>query len=395
MVSIVRCNGNVEDAVVKAVKLLGGMDRVVKPGEKVLLKPNLGHPKHYTTGATTNPEVTKALVKLCYEAGAKKVYVAESPSWGYDVKEVFQITEIESVREAGGELVSLDETPFQEVEIPGARYLRKVRVARLPFECDKVINIPVMKTHMQTTVSLSLKNLKGLLPGKEKVKLHMVRTDDPSMPGLDIAIAEYNTVVPCHFNVMDGTVGMEGPGPADGEPVNMGLILAGFNRVAVDAVTSAVMGFNPQEINHIRFASELGVGPLHLEELEVRGLRVEEVLRRFKPAPTVPEVGPNIKILKGKACSGCLGTLSTAVYRMAKASEISKVPELYILVGLDVKPPEGAERVLTIGNCAFKKGYPHVEGCPPTGWEIVKGIRQFIAEKKPSTYKSRVVDQDS
>ena len=79
-VSIVKCDGDIKRAVVEAVKLVGGIEKVVKPGEKVLLKPNLGHPKHYLTGATTNPEIVEALIKLCYEAGASKVYIAESPS---------------------------------------------------------------------------------------------------------------------------------------------------------------------------------------------------------------------------------------------------------------------------------------------------------------------------
>ena len=134
-----------------------------------------------------------------------------------------------------------------------------------------VISAAKLKTHINTTVTLGMKNMFGLLPDKFKGKYHM--------KGISKVVVDINTVLRPVFTVIDGFVGMEGRGPTDGTPVQMNLIIAGRDPVATDATAARVMGFNPYEITHIRKAYEKGLGN---SEAQIIGEKLETVKRKFK-----------------------------------------------------------------------------------------------------------------
>jgi uncharacterized protein (DUF362 family) len=148
--------------------------------------------------------------------------------------------------------------------------LKSITVPRLVIE-SAVISAAKLKTHVDTGVTLGMKNMFGLLPDKFKGKYHL--------KGISKVVVDINTVLRPALTVIDGFVGMEGQGPIDGTPVQMNLIIAGTDPVATDATACRVMGINPHEITHIRKAFEKGLGK---SEAQVVGEKLETVTRPFK-----------------------------------------------------------------------------------------------------------------
>jgi uncharacterized protein (DUF362 family) len=157
-----------------------------------------------------------------------------------------------------------------KLDVSNGETLKSITVSRLVTE-SAVISAAKLKTHINTTVTLGMKNMFGLLPDKFKGKYHM--------KGISKVVVDINTVLKPALTVIDGFVGMEGQGPIDGTPVQMNLIIAGRDVVATDATAARVMGFNPYEIKHIRRAFEKGLGS---SEAQIVGEKLETVTRAFK-----------------------------------------------------------------------------------------------------------------
>ncbi|MDI6874028.1 MAG: DUF362 domain-containing protein [Actinomycetota bacterium] len=264
----------------RAIELLGGMGRFVSPGDKVLVKPNICAAKSSDTGAVTDPELVAEVCRMAAAEGAE-VTVGESPIHPFRSSRVFPRAGYGDFRERYGfPLIDLDTAEKVEIRIPGGVAVKEEVVARPVLECDALINVPVMKTHLQTVVSLGLKNLKGVVPTRDKLIIHL--------HGLDQGIVDLNTVIRSRLVVVDGLVGMEGAlGPTNGRPVRLGTIVAGDNVVEVDATCARIMGADPREITHIRLAAERGLG--RLEGFEVLGDGIEAVRRKLE-LPTRPDL---------------------------------------------------------------------------------------------------------
>jgi len=158
-----------------------------------------------------------------------------------------------------------------KIPIPDGEKLRTVTVPRIVAE-SAVISAAKLKTHTATGVTLGMKNMFGLLPDKFKGKYHF--------RGIDKVIVDINTVLSPTLTVIDGFVGMEGRGPASGDPVQMDLIIAGKDPVATDSTACRVMGIDPHDISHISMAYKKRLG--EIEDIEVVGERLEDVTRIFK-----------------------------------------------------------------------------------------------------------------
>jgi uncharacterized protein (DUF362 family) len=154
--------------------------------------------------------------------------------------------------------------------VPNGETLKSVTVPRLVTE-SAIISAAKLKTHANTSVTLGMKNMFGLLPDKLKGKYHM--------KGISKVIVDINTVLHPTITIIDGFVGMEGNGPIDGTPVQMNLIIAGTDPVATDATAARIMGFNPYEITHIRKAHEKGLGK---SQAQIKGEKIEIVKKQFK-----------------------------------------------------------------------------------------------------------------
>lgn len=255
-----------------ALDLLGGIERFVKPGERVVVKPNICAGKESSTGAVTDPELVAELCCLVAGAGGE-ARVVESPIYPFKSSRVFQRAgygDFES--KYGYPLIDVDRSEAVEIRIPKGKAVQREMVAREVLEADRLINVPVLKTHLQTLISCGLKNIKGVVPGRHKHIIHIA--------GLDEGIVDINTVIRSDLVLVDGIIAMEGPGgPTNGTPLHLGLIIAGDNVVEVDAACARIMGLDPSRITHVRRAAERGLGIL--EGFEVLGEKLEEVRRDF------------------------------------------------------------------------------------------------------------------
>ena len=271
-VSIVRIEEGIDAAVRSAVDLVGGLSSRISQGDRVLIKPNFIREEPSHVGTTTNIEVIKAAVALVREAGGIPT-VAEASGNQYDTEYIYRTL---GLREALGDVtvMDLDQDEIVTVKNERALALREVGIARTVLEADLIIGLPLLKTHMTTSTTIGMKNMMGVLPQREKWKMHM--------SGLHQALVDLNRIARPGFIIVDGVVGMEGFGPTIGSPVEMNLILAGEDVVAVDTIGSYIMGFQPQEVKHLELAGEQGLGIHDLNEIKIFGEELESVVRPFK-----------------------------------------------------------------------------------------------------------------
>jgi len=239
--------------------------------DKVLIKVNFITDKTWDTGATTDPIVVEAIIKKL-EGLPVKVYVVESDATITNADKAFEATGMKDMCSRNGvEWLNLRHVKDKvELAVPNGEALKSITVPRLVTE-SAVISAAKLKTHVDTGVTLGMKNMFGLLPDKFKGKYHL--------KGISKVVVDINTVLRPALTVIDGFVGMEGQGPIDGTPVQMNLIIAGTDVVATDATACRVMGINPYEIKHIRKAFEKGLGK---SEAQIVGEKLDAITRAFK-----------------------------------------------------------------------------------------------------------------
>ncbi len=378
-------------------QVLAEMDLSPAKARKVLLKPNAGRMAGPGTGVTTEPQVVAAVIDAFREAGAE-VAIGESPIKGVKALEAFESTGIADVaRERNCPLIDMDEHPCVKANIPEGMAINSLKLCREVKEHDFIVSIPVMKTHMHTGVSLSIKNMKGCLWRHSKVKLHML----PPVKGLEsersvnIAISDMAGVLRPHLSVIDGTVGMQGLGPSAGTPKPMGIVLAGADAFATDAVACRLMGIDPESISHLKHGASRGYGVIDINNISIRPDNWHEWISAFEPPPANLSIQfPNINILDEQSCSACQSTvlLFLKQYSNRIFDYFPSETSLNIAIG------KGHEKVplntICIGNCTIKhkKQGAFVKGCPPVGSEIMEVIikrSSHAKTQKTDTAKSR------
>jgi uncharacterized protein (DUF362 family)/Pyruvate/2-oxoacid:ferredoxin oxidoreductase delta subunit len=253
------------------------MGRFVGRGQRVLVKPNLLASRPPEAAVTTHPSVVQAVIEEVQRAGAEAV-IGDSPggrNTGPSFLRLLRRTGMMGVVEATGcGWVSFDDA-VAEVQAPEARSFRRFSVAKAVLDADRVIVLPKLKTHQLTYYTGAVKILYGYIPGLLKVEYHLhTGTDAETFSDL---LLDLHGALPPALAVMDAVVGMEGRGPSNGNPREIGLILASGSCTALDLVACSVIGFDPVKIPTVRKAGERGVGPKDLGEVEVFGERIEEV----------------------------------------------------------------------------------------------------------------------
>lgn len=242
----------VAEAMDRALASLGGMDTFVRPGERVLIKPNMLAAKAPERAVTTHPEVLRAVIRLVRKAGGIPL-VGDSPGIG-GFRAVAEKSGMAAVvREAGAELVPFDEA----VAVPGSGLFRRMDVARPYLEADRLINLPKLKTHEMMTMTCAVKNLFGAVVGTAKAGWHLKAGADREL--FARLLLEIYLLRPPDLTIVDAVVAMEGDGPGSGDPRPMGLILAGANAVAVDVVAAELAGIPKQLLWVERAAERLGI----------------------------------------------------------------------------------------------------------------------------------------
>jgi uncharacterized protein (DUF362 family)/NAD-dependent dihydropyrimidine dehydrogenase PreA subunit len=259
--------------VAKLFEPFGGIGAFIKPGEKVVIKPNLIVPKPSSTGVTTDLRIVEAVVKLVQAQGAEAI-VAEGVPFTFNVETTFRQLGYEMlIKKYGIKLINMDTYKPTIIQIKDGLVLKDLKVSGILLEADKIINLPIMKTHTQTNITLGMKNLKGFICGAEKLKLHN--------RGISEGIVDVNTFIKPAFTIIDAIVCLEGNGPTNGQPKRMDLLLASNDILALEIIGCRVMSFDPYSVKHIQLAKHKNIGQYDESKITVIGNQVDEVKSKF------------------------------------------------------------------------------------------------------------------
>ena len=320
VVSIVKINEKwsdvkgIEYAVTEAIDLIGGLDRVTKGKERILLKPNL---VSTASSDTTNPQVIETLAGLMKKAG-KNVCIAEASAaslrniditvQGYVCRtknyktlqaiqdDVFDRLGYHDIsKRLDIPLVNLHVGKMARMAVPDNFVFKEIYMHEDQYNADMICSVPMMKTHGLAGVTLALKNVgiggyPGLVYGTVRSEVHKKATTvDPT--GTSTAIVDMVKATKIGLNIIDATTAMQGQGPSvsqGGELVKMNIIIASVNPLAADMVAANVMGFASQEIDTFKWALKAGMKPAQLDDIQIVGEKPAAVRRQFKKPMVVP-----------------------------------------------------------------------------------------------------------
>jgi len=268
-VSVWKCDSydyhQLKGAICSLLAPLGGMAAFVKPGQRVLLKPNMLSAKRPEQAVTTDPILVQVVSEMVRDCGCT-VLIGDSPGIGgfQSVAEKSGISKAAAA--SGAELVPFAET----VELPGDDVFKRLSIAKVYWEADAVINLPKLKTHEMMTMTCAVKNIFGSVVGAEKAGWHLKAGESRSRFArllLDIYMLKKPVL-----NIVDGIVAMEGNGPGNGDPIHRGVLLAGVNPVAVDLVAAGLAGIPADLLPLQQEAKIMGLAGTNYAELELFGM---------------------------------------------------------------------------------------------------------------------------
>jgi uncharacterized protein (DUF362 family) len=251
-----------ETIVHRALAALGGMERFVPKDARVLIKPNICVAYHtYEYAATTNPWVVGALVKLCFEAGARSVQVLDYP-FGGTPQEAYVTSGIEEqVLAAGGEMVFMSGFKFVSTKIPQGVDLKKTQAFSDAIDADVLIDVPIAKHHSLARLTLGMKNLMGLI--KNRSSIHS---------NLGQRIADLTSLFHPTLTVIDAVRVLMANGPTGGDlndVKQMDTVIVSPDIVAADSFAATLFGLRPEELDYIRAASSMGLGRSDLHSMKI------------------------------------------------------------------------------------------------------------------------------
>jgi uncharacterized protein (DUF362 family) len=377
----------------KALELcdgFAGLDR----NDRILIKPNLvswdfdlPFPPY---GVVVTSAVMAALVSILYEEGFRRLTIGEGPLMIPKTRgrAMFTVLGYDILREKYGvQLADFNEEKFEPVDFGGL----KLSVARRVLEADKIINLPVLKTHNQCQVSLGIKNLKGCLDRKSKTVCHGKELD------LDHTFPHITEKLPVALTVTDGVFALaRGPGHT-GEAVRKNLLLASRNVLACDIAGAELMSFSAGKIKHLAYYAALTNGAAGLEEIEIRGEPLEK--HRFPLEHdwewTSGNTGPLAFQKKGitglavrkydsSLCTGCSMMYNPMLILLMSAFQGAPFPNVEVITGKRQKASPGFDYSVLYGQCAcsLNRDNPAVRqaipigGCPPDLEEFMAALRE-------------------
>ena len=260
---LVAIKGGEPDAMFdRAIESLGGMKSFIKKGQKVVVKPNIGWDVTPERAGNTNPVLVMRIVQHCYEAGAKEVYVFDNTC--DDWKRCYSNSGIErAVKDAGGKMVSGDsERYYQQVDVKNGKKLTSAKVHELILDSDVFINVPVLKHHSSTDLTISMKNLMGNVWDRgywHRNNLHQ-------------CIADFSSFRKPDLNIVDAYFVMKKNGPrgvSKADVVLMKSQIISTDIVAADSAAAKLFGTVPEDISYIKLAAEMKLGQMDLSKLNI------------------------------------------------------------------------------------------------------------------------------
>jgi uncharacterized protein (DUF362 family) len=382
-VSIVKTEGDLYEAFARAIDTIGV--KLIVPGDYVLIKPNLVMPATPDSGEITNPKVIDVVARYCLDHGAARVIIGEGPSCYIQescLRDCFTRTGVSELAERLGiEWVLFDEHGYRTFEGVSRNVPKKFRITEFAFTCDKFINLPVLKTHYLTTVTLAMKNLKGCLKREDKKLFHQYDVSE--------AVTELCKIVKPTVNVIDWTakaiVRQLGDGYiSEANASGNGLLIAGTDILAVDVVGCAIMGIEPTEVPTVSLGATARLGESEITRIDI----VSEEIKRFKIKVEVPRerLRNSFSLLEiigaERACSGCLIPLiSSLLFLQEQGVKLDK--PMAICLGENTDIPRDKISRLFVGDCSRIKDSDErnwVPGCPPDKEILFGSLIRHIVE---------------
>ena len=347
---------DVSAAVRQALEALPEVESLARPGRRVLLKPNIVNPRVPDEAVCTNPEVLRVVAEFFHEAGCA-LLVADQPTYARPsmAEEVFSVP---GYRQALADLpvawALAAADGYEERPVPHPLQTATVYLSRLLREVDFVVNLPKLKTHMQTRLTAAVKNTFGLVAPRQRMDLHALG------PGalLSQGIVDCFGTAPPALSVLDAVVAMEGSGPTGGPPRRTGWIAASADAVALDAWAASLTGFGPRDIATTRAAAAAGYGCADLSRVSVYGDDPKPLRLHLRRAPRLGEhiprwagalgrrflyVRPRVNPRKCTACGQCAAVCPASCIRLAESARIDRRRCLECFCCMEACPRDAVE----------------------------------------------------
>ncbi|MFH1063009.1 MAG: DUF362 domain-containing protein [Candidatus Omnitrophota bacterium] len=280
-VSIIRCAdyeiNRLYAAVKQSVDAIGGIEKFVKNGQSVLLKPNFLTIAQPNEAVITHPEFIRAVIRLVKTA-TDKIFIGDSPGGFVKIEDIYDQCGIRQVA--------------QEENVELVRFERIKKIGGIPFasikdEVDVVISLPKLKTHNLTILTCAIKNVFGFVPGLYKVQCHKQAPNFQAFAKELVRI--YSMAVP-DLSIIDAVLAMHGDGPSGGDPYKLGLVISSADAVAADAAAAKIIGLDPFTVPSIKQAHDLKLGQGDLSRIQIIGQSIEQVAVRDFALPKIMAV---------------------------------------------------------------------------------------------------------
>jgi uncharacterized protein (DUF362 family) len=416
VVSVVRY-GKPGDSVRLAAELSGGLDRL-SPRLKVFVKPNIvfwtravSFPKW---GVITTSRVVEDVIVLLKENGIDDITIGEGPALprpkdretpahafrglGYD----------ELKKRYGVKYINVFEHPFERVDLGEGITLN---FNRNILQSDFVVNLPVLKTHAQTVVSLGIKNFKGTIDTESRKKCHSA---DPEHD-LHYMVSRLAFPMPPMFTLLDGIYTSERGPNTDGTARRSNLLVASSDVLSADLVGAKILGYDPASIPHLVHAARERNRPMDLSDIEVRGEEIRDVIRphefafRYNETATLPASMEKMGI-RGLSyhkydltvCTYCSSLNRLMLMAIAKAWKGEPFQEVEVLTGKVMQATPGKKKTILVGKCVCEanRQNPHIQamipikGCPPDPMAAFKALHKAGIEVGPEFFENRDMAQE-
>ena len=270
----------IASAIENVFALLGGVEKFVSRGDRVLIKPNFIAPRSNESAVQTHAAVVLEVARALKDMGAKP-FVADSPAWKNTAACVKMIGLEEPLKKLGVEVAQLSDG--KRIKIAGS----SIAVSRIALEADKIINVPKFKMHQQMTATFAVKNIFGCVPGKEKAFWHFARGKSHER-FCEMLLGIYKLLDPV-ISIIDAVVGMEGMGPLSGSPRKLGCLVASADPIACEFVCAGLVDMDPYQLPIVNTAKKMGFGCAGPDMVEIVGDDADELkcpdFKRAMPTP--------------------------------------------------------------------------------------------------------------